>query len=261
MTDPITKKTVLITGSTSGIGLAIAEAFASKGCNIVFNGLERNGPEVAGSIAAQHRIDHLFSAADMLQPAALRALVDQCVHAFGGVDILVNNAGVQHVSAIEDFPENKWDEIIGVNLTSAFHLTKAVWPHMKARRFGRIINIASAHGMSASENKSAYVASKHGLIGLTKAIALEGAPFNITCNAICPGYVKTPLVEKQLPDQMKIHNLSEEEAVRRVILAKHAVKEFVPVGIIAEMVLLVSADSASTITGATFPIDGGWSAQ
>ena len=261
MSQTITKKTVLITGSTSGIGLAIAEAFATKGCNIVFNGLEHNGSEVAASIAAQHDIDHLFSAADMLQPAALRALVDQCVHVFGGVDILVNNAGIQHVCAIENFPESKWDEIISVNLTSAFHLTKAVWPHMKARRFGRIINIASAHGMSASENKSAYVTSKHGLIGLTKAVALEGAPFNITCNAICPGYVKTPLVERQLSDQMKIRNLSEEEVVKKVILAKHAVKEFVPVGTIAEMVLLISAESASTITGATFPIDGGWSAQ
>src|SRR5688500_1375832 len=256
-----TKRTVLITGSTSGIGLGIAVAFAAKGYNIVFNGLERNGADVAGAIAAQHNIDHLCSDANMLRPSALRTLVDQCVRVFGGVDILVNNAGVQHVSAIENFPDDKWDEIIGVNLTSAFHLTKAVWPQMKARRFGRIINIASAHGMSASEYKSAYVASKHGLIGLTKAIALEGAPFNITCNAICPGYVKTPLVEKQLSDQMKIHNLSEDEVVRKVILSKHAIKEFVPVEIIAEMVLLISAESASTITGATFPIDGGWSAQ
>lgn len=256
-----TNRTVLITGSTSGIGLGIAQAFAAKGYNIVFNGLERNGAEIAAAIARQHKIGHLFSDANMLQPSALRTLVDQCVQVFGGVDILVNNAGVQHVSSIENFPESKWDEIIGVNLTSAFHLTKAVWPHMKARRFGRIINIASAHGMSASEYKSAYVASKHGLIGLTKAVALEGAPFNITCNAICPGYVKTPLVEKQLADQMKMHNLSEDEVVRKVILAKHAVKEFVPIETIAEMAVLISAESASTITGATFPIDGGWSAQ
>lgn len=256
-----TNRTVLITGSTSGIGLGIAEAFAAKGYNIVFNGLERNGAEIAATIAGQHKIGYLFSDANMLQPSALRTLVDQCVQVFGGVDILVNNAGVQHVSSIENFPESKWDEIIGVNLTSAFHLTKAVWPHMKARRFGRIINIASAHGMSASEYKSAYVASKHGLIGLTKAVALEGAPFNITCNAICPGYVKTPLVEKQLADQMKMHNLSEDEVVRKVILAKHAVKEFVPIETIAEMAVLISAESASTITGATFPIDGGWSAQ
>lgn len=256
-----TKRTVIITGSTSGIGLGIAVAFAAKGYNIVFNGLEHNGAEIAGSIAAQHKVDHLFSDANMLEPSALRTLVKQCVQVFGGVDILVNNAGVQHVSAIENFPENKWDEIIGVNLTSAFHLIKAVWPHMKDRRFGRIINIASAHGQFASENKSAYVASKHGLIGLTKAAALEGAPFNITCNAVCPGYVKTPLVEKQIPDQMKIHNLSEAEVINRIILTKHAVKEFVPVGIIAEMVLFVSADSASTITGAVFPLDGGWSAQ
>lgn len=256
-----TNRTVLITGSTSGIGLGIAQAFAAKGYNIVFNGLERNGAEIAAAIARQHKIGHLFSDANMLQPSALRTLVDQCVQVFGGVDILVNNAGVQHVSSIENFPESKWDEIIGVNLTSAFHLTKAVWPNMKARRFGRIINIASAHGMSASEYKSAYVASKHGLIGLTKAVALEGAPFNITCNAICPGYVKTPLVEKQLADQMKMHNLSEDEVVRKVILAKHAVKEFVPIETIAEMAVLISAESASTITGATFPIDGGWSAQ
>lgn len=261
MSNTISRKTVLITGSTSGIGLGIAEAFAAKGYNIVFNGLESNGAEVAQSIAAQYKIDHLFSGANMLQPAALRALVHQCVDVFGAVDILVNNAGVQHVSAIENFPESKWDEIIGVNLTSAFHLIKAAWPYMKDRRFGRIINIASVHGLVASEYKSAYVASKHGLIGLTKAIAIEGATFGITCNAICPGYVNTPLVQKQIPDQMKIHNLPEREVISNIILGKHAVKEFVPVDAIADMVLLLSGDRASTITGAIFPIDGGWSAQ
>lgn len=255
------KRTVLITGSTSGIGLSIAKAFAAKGHNIIFNGLERDGAQVAASIAGEYRIDHLFSGANMLQPRALRTLVHQSLEAFGSIDILINNAGVQHVAAIENFPDDKWDEIIGVNLTSAFHLIKAAWPSMKHQRFGRIINIASAHGLFASEFKSAYVASKHGLIGLTKAIALEGAPFNITCNAICPGYVKTPLVEKQIHDQMKANNLPEEEVVSRIILAKHAVKEFVAVETIAEMALLISEDAASTITGATFPIDGGWSAQ
>jgi 3-hydroxybutyrate dehydrogenase len=255
------KKTALITGSTSGIGLGIATAFAGKGCNVVFNGLEKNGAEIASTIAEKFKIEHFFSAANMLEPEALRCVVHECAERFGAIDILVNNAGIQHISAIEDFPEDKWNEIIAINLTAAFHLIKAAWPFMKKQNFGRIVNIASIHGLFASEFKSAYVASKHGLIGLTKTIALEGAPFNITCNAICPGYVKTPLLERQIPDQVKIHKLSESEVINKIILAKQAVKEFVPVEAIAELVMLITAENASTVTGAALPIDGGWSAQ
>ena len=254
-------KTALITGSTSGIGLGIAEAFAEKGYNIIFNGLEENGKEIAQKVAEEHQVDFLFSGANMLQPEALREMVSQGTEKFGSIDVLINNAGIQYVAAIEDFPEEKWNAIIGINLTAAFHLTKAVWPNMKAQKFGRIINIASAHGLFASEFKSAYVAAKHGIVGFTKTAALEGAPFNITANAICPGYVKTPLVEKQIADQAKAHNLPENEVVKKVILAKQAVKDFVPVSTIAELALFLAFENASTLTGAALPVDGGWSAQ
>jgi len=254
-------KTVLITGSTSGIGLGLAEAFAQQGYSIIFNGLEPNGAEIAQEVATNFKIKHLFSGANMLQPEALRQMVKQALETFGAVDILINNAGIQHVAPIEAFPEEKWDAIIGINLTSAFHLIKAVWPQMKAQNFGRIINIASAHGLFASEFKSAYVAAKHGLIGLTKTVALEGAPFGITANAICPGYVKTPLVQKQIADQARAHHLPEEEVEKKVILTKQAIKEFVPVNAIAEMALFLASKNAATLTGATLPIDGGWSAQ
>jgi 3-hydroxybutyrate dehydrogenase len=255
------KKTALITGSTSGIGLGIAKAFAEKGYNIVFNGLEKDGSEIALEIAEKSHVDHIFSVANMLDPQALRELVSECVTHFGSIDILINNAGIQYVSPVENFPEDKWNGIININLNAVFHLTKAVWPHMKEQRFGRIINIASVHGLFASEYKSAYVAAKHGVIGFTKTIALEGAPFNITCNAICPGYVKTPLVEMQISDQAKAHNLSEEEVINKVILKKQALKEFVPIELIADMALFLASDNATAITGAALPIDGGWSAQ
>jgi 3-hydroxybutyrate dehydrogenase len=255
------KKTALITGSTSGIGLSIAKAFAAKGYNLVMNGLEENGAEIASEISQPHKTKYLFSPANMLQLAQLDTLVRQCVEHFGSLDILINNAGIQYVSPIENFPTNKWDEVIAVNLTAPFHLTKAVWPFMKNQHFGRIINISSIHGLVASEFKSAYVASKHGLLGLTKTIALEGAPYNITCNAICPGYVKTPLVEKQIPDQMRNHNLSEWDVISKVMLAKQTVKQFVSADLVAEMALLMASDAASTLTGCALPIDGGWSAQ
>jgi 3-hydroxybutyrate dehydrogenase len=255
------KKTALITGSTSGIGLGIAKAFAERGYNIAFNGLEKNGPEIALGTAKKYLVDHLFSSANMLDPEALRKLVLQCVDHFGSIDVLINNAGIQHVCPIDSFPENKWNDIININLNSVFHLTKAAWPHMKERRFGRIINIASVHGLFASEFKSAYVAAKHGVIGFTKTTALEGAALNITCNAICPGYVKTPMVEMQIADQAKVHNLSKKEVVSQVLLKKQAVKEFVPVEVIAGMALFLASDNAATITGVALPIDGGWSAQ
>lgn len=255
-------KTVLITGSSSGIGLGIAREFAkTKQFNIIFNGLETNGPEIAKQVADEFGIGTMFSNANMLKPEELRKMVDDGITKFGKIDVLVNNAGIQHVSAIDEFPEEKWNAIIAINLTSAFHLTKAVWKGMKERKFGRIINIASAHGLVASEFKSAYVASKHGIVGFTKTIALEGAPFNITCNAICPGYVKTPLVEKQIADQAKTHNIPESEVVSKIMLYKQAVKDFVTVELLGQAAVLMAGESASTLTGVALPIDGGWNAQ
>lgn len=256
------QKTILITGSTSGIGLGIAREFATtKQYNIIFNGLETNGQQIADDIAKEFGIETMFSNANMLKSDELRKMVNDGISKFGKIDVLINNAGIQHVSPIEDFPDEKWNAIIAINLTSAFHLSKAVWPGMKERKFGRIINIASAHGLVASEFKSAYVASKHGIVGLTKTLGLEGAPFNITCNAICPGYVKTPLVEKQIADQAKVHKMSPDEVVSKVMLLKQAVKEFVPVEILGQMALLLASENAKTITGTALPIDGGWNAQ
>lgn len=255
-------KTVLITGSSSGIGLGIAREFAkTKNYNIIFNGLEPNGPEIAESIGKEFGIGVMFSGANMLKPEELRRMVDDGISKFGSIDVLVNNAGIQHVSAIEDFPEDKWNAIIGINLSSAFHLSKAVWKNMKANKFGRIINIASAHGLVASEFKSAYVASKHGIVGFTKTLALEGAPFNITCNAICPGYVKTPLVEKQIADQAKTHNIPESEVISKIMLMKQAVKEFVPVETLGQLAVFLASEGATTMTGTALPVDGGWNAQ
>lgn len=255
-------KTALITGSTSGIGLGIAREFAkTKQYNIIFNGLEPNGQEIADGVGNEFGIQVMFSNANMLKPEELRKLVSDGITKFGKIDVLINNAGIQHVSPIDEFPDEKWNAIIGINLTSAFYLSKAVWPGMKERKFGRIINIASAHGLVASEFKSAYVASKHGIVGFTKTLGLEGAPFNITCNAICPGYVKTPLVEKQIADQAKAHNMSEGDVVNKVMLYKQAVKNFVSLETLGQTALLLAADHASTITGTAIPVDGGWNAQ
>jgi 3-hydroxybutyrate dehydrogenase len=255
-------KTILITGSTSGIGLGIAREFAKTGSyNIIFNGLEPDGKDIAERTGNEYKIATYFNGANMLDPQGLRNMVEEGARKFGSVDILINNAGIQHVAPIDEFPEEKWNSIIGINLSSAFHLSKAVWPAMKKNRWGRIINIASAHGLVASEFKSAYVASKHAILGLTKTLALEGAPHNITCNAICPGYVKTPLVEKQIADQAKAHGLSEEEVVSKVMLQKQAVKEFVKVETLGQLALFLSSDTASTMTGTALPVDGGWNAQ
>jgi 3-hydroxybutyrate dehydrogenase len=255
-------KTVLITGSTGGIGLGIAREFAKAGgYSIIMNGLESNGAGIAAALANEFGLQVIFDNANMLQPQELNNMVNRAIAAFGKIDVLVNNAGIQHVSPIDDFPDDKWEAIIGVNLSAAFYLTKAVWKGMKEQRFGRIINIASAHGLVASEFKAAYVASKHGLVGFTKTIALEGAPFNITANAICPGYVKTKLVDDQIAQQAMAHQLSEADVISKVILAKQAVKEFVPVSIIGQMSVLMAGDNAATFTGSFVPIDGGWTAQ
>ncbi len=254
-------KRATITGSTSGIGLGLAQSFAAKGYNIVFNGLEENGAEISAGLAKEYGIEAFFSPANMLKPEQIREMAAQAEARFGQVDVLINNAGVQHVAPIEEFPEAKWDLIIGVNLSSAFHTSKAVWPGMKKRGFGRIINIASVHGIRASEYKAAYVAAKHGIIGLTKVLALEGAPLGITCNAICPGYVRTPLVEGQISDQARSHGMGKEEVVEKVMLKKQAVKDFVPIELLGEMALLLASEGANTLTGTAQVIDGGWSAQ
>ena len=254
-------KNILITGSTSGIGLGIARAFAAQGYNIAFNGLEPNGAEIAQQVADEFKIGHTFSPANLMQPSAIRDMVAGATAAFGTIDVLVNNAGIQYVAPIDEFPDEKWDAIIAVNLSAAFHVTKAVWPGMKANKFGRIVNIASAHGLRASEFKSAYVAAKHGLVGFTKTMALEGAPYNITCNAICPGYVDTPLVEQQIPQQAKAHNMTEKEVIEKVFLERHAVKEFIPVELLAQTALFLASPQASTITGIAMPVDAGWTAQ
>jgi len=254
-------KTAIITGSTSGIGLGIARSFAAKGYRLAFNGLEENGSAIAEEIAQQFGTQAFFSPANMLHPEQIQELVKETESRFGQVDVLINNAGVQHVAPIEEFPESKWDLILGVNLSSAFHTSKAVWPGMKQRGFGRIINIASAHGLRASPYKSAYVAAKHGIVGLTKTLALEGAAHGITSNAICPGYVKTPLVEGQIADQAKSHGMTEEEVVDNIMLKKHAVKEFVSLELLGDMALFLASEKASTITGTALPIEGGWTAQ
>lgn len=255
-------KTVLITGSTRGIGLGIARQFAkTRRYNIVFNGLDADGREIALEVSQEFGISTMFDGADMQRPGELQNMIDKVTARFGHIDVLVNNAGIQHVSPIEDFSTDMWQKVLDINLTAAFHLTKAVWRGMKESKFGRIINIASAHGLAASEYKSAYIASKHGLVGFTKVLALEGAPFNITANAICPGYVKTPLVDNQITDLAAAHALSEEEAVNDLILKKHAVKEFVPIELLGQLAVLMASEEATTFTGVALPVDGGWTAQ
>ncbi|MCS6820332.1 MAG: 3-hydroxybutyrate dehydrogenase [Microscillaceae bacterium] len=254
-------KNVIITGSTSGIGLGIAREFAKAGYGITFNGLEKNGEEIAAQIAQEFGVKTIFVAANLLKLEEIKQLAEKTFEAFGKVDVLVNNAGVQFVSPVEDFPEDKWRLIMGVNLDATFFLTQAVWKHMKERKFGRVINITSAHGLRASEFKSAYVASKHAVTGLTKVLALEGAEFGITCNAICPGYVKTPLVEGQIKDQAKAHNMSEEEVIQKVMLKKQAIKEFVSVELLGKLALFLASEEANMITGTSIPVEGGWVVQ
>lgn len=254
-------KNAVITGSTSGIGLGIAKSFAKAGCNIVFNGLEVNGPEIAEEIGKEFGVKTVFKNANLMTPEGVQELIDFAYSEMGSIDILVNNAGIQHVSKIEDFPIEKYQAIINLNMNSVFYASRAVFKQMKEQNFGRIINVSSVHGLRASEFKSAYVTAKHGVVGLTKVLALEGAPYNITCNAICPGYVKTPLVEGQIKDQAKTHGMSEDEVVEKVMLKKQAVKSFVPVEKIGEMCVFLAADNATSVSGTTFTLDGGWTAQ
>ncbi len=254
----------VITGSTSGIGLGIAEAFAGAGMNVMMNGFGDADviEETRADLEKRHAgVQVRYNGADMTKPDQIRDLIKETEEAFGQVDVLVNNAGIQFVSPVEDFPDAKWDAIIAINMSSAFHTVKAAFPGMKARGFGRIINVASAHGLVASPFKSAYVTAKHGVIGLTKTIALEGAEFGVTSNAICPGYVKTPLVEKQIPDTAKARGMTEEEVVKKVLLEAQPTKEFVTVEQVGALAVFLCSENAAQITGAAHQIDGGWVAH
>ncbi|MBE0414776.1 3-hydroxybutyrate dehydrogenase [Yoonia sp.] len=257
------RKTAVVTGSSSGIGLGIAQALAAKGMNVVLNGIE---PEVQiepirAGLATEFGVDVIYDRANLMDPAGVVALMTGAEARFGPVDVLVNNAGIQHVAPIEDFPDEKWQAILNLNLSAAFFATKAAVPGMKTRGWGRIINIASAHGLVASPYKSAYVAAKHGLLGLTKTVALEVAENGITVNAICPGYVWTPLVEKQIPETAKARGMTEEEVKRDVLLAAQPTKKFATVGQIGALAAFLATDDAASITGAALPVDGGWTAQ
>lgn len=256
-------KTALVTGSTSGIGLAIARAFAGQGADVVLNGFGK--PEeierTRAGIEAECGVRAHYSGADMTKPAEIEAMVNEAQGKFGSLDILVNNAGIQFVSPIEEFPGEKWEQIIAINLSSAFYAMKAAIPGMKARGWGRIINTASAHSLVASPFKSAYVAAKHGIAGLTKTAALELAPHKITVNCISPGYVWTPLVEAQIPDTMKARGLTKEQVIEDVLLKAQPTKEFVTVDQVAGLAVFLCSDAASQMTGANLTMDGGWTAQ
>lgn len=270
-------KVAVVTGSTSGIGLGIARSLAEAGANVMLNGfgdldeieqirsrLERNCPGVVATATGMERdcgVKAAYSRADMSKPDEIAGMIADTVGTFGRVDILVNNAGIQHVEAIESFPIAKWDAILSINLSSAFHSIRAAVPHMKAQGFGRIINVASAHALVASPFKSAYVAAKHGVLGLTKAVALETAEHGITANAICPGYVLTPLVEKQIPETAKARGLTADQVVRDVLLHAQPTRRFVSIEEIGALAVFLCTPGAASITGAALPIEGGWTAQ
>ncbi len=255
-------KSALVTGSTSGIGLAIARAFAAQGANVTINGFGEKAAieNERAEIEREFKVRALYSPADMSKPAEIVEMIRTSEETLGSLDVLVNNAGVQFVAPIEEFPVEKWDQIISINLSSAFHSIRAAVPGMKARRWGRIINTASAHSLVASPFKAAYVSAKHGLAGLTKTVALELATFGITCNCISPGYVWTPLVEKQIPDTAKARGISEEQVKCDVLLAAQPTKEFVTVDEVAGLAVYLCSDAAKAITGANIPIDGAWTA-
>ena len=253
-------KTALVTGSTSGIGLGVARALAGEGANVVLNGFGDAAAieQARTSIEREFGVRAHYSAADMTDPAAIAAMVAEAEQAFGAVDILVNNAGIQHVAPIEDFPLDKWDRIIAINLSSAFHTMRAAIPGMKAKGWGRIVNIASAHSLVASPYKSAYVAAKHGIAGLTKTAALELATFGITVNAISPGYVWTPLVEAQIPDTMQARKMTKEQVIDEVLLKAQPTKQFVQIDEVAALAVYLCSDAAKGMTGSNVSLDGGW---
>lgn len=256
-------KSALVTGSTSGIGLGIATGLAEAGANVMLNGLGDAAviEKLRADLAARTGVEVLHSFADMTRPQEIESLVRQTETRFGGLDILVNNAGIQFVSPVDQFPGEKWEQIIAINLSSSFYTIKAALPGMKQRNWGRVINIASAHGLVASPFKSAYVAAKHGILGLTKCVALEVVETAITCNAICPGYVRTPLVDGQIADQARVHNKSEADVIRDVILAAQPNKRFVEIPELAALVCFLCSPAAASITGSALPVDGGWTAR
>ena len=256
-------KSVVVTGSTSGIGLGIARSFAAEGANIMLNGLGNvvEIEKLRAGIEVDFKVQAVYSPADMTRPAEISDLIAVAKREFGSVDVLVNNAGIQYVAPVDEFPPEKWDQIIAVNLTAAFHTVRAAVPMMKANGWGRIINIASAHGLIASPFKSAYIAAKHGIVGLTKTVALETAEQGITCNAICPGWVITPLVDKQIDAQAAAHKMPREDVIRKVILERQPTKEFVKIEEVAALAVFLTSDAAASITGASMPIDGGWVAH
>jgi 3-hydroxybutyrate dehydrogenase len=253
----------IVTGSTSGIGLAIARALAKEGANVTINGFGEAADieKERANIEKEFGVTALYSNADMTKPEEIRAMVAEAESKLGSVDILVNNAGVQYVSPIEEFPVDKWNLIIAINLSAAFHAIAAAFPGMKSRKWGRIVSTASAHSLVASPFKAAYVSAKHGIAGLTKTAALEGATFGITVNCISPGYVWTPLVEKQIPDTMKARNLTKEQVINDVLLLAQPTKEFVTADQVASLAVYLCSDAASQITGANLSMDGGWTAE
>jgi 3-hydroxybutyrate dehydrogenase len=256
-------KTALVTGSTSGIGLAYAKALAAEGANLVINGFGEPGAieQERQALEAASGTKAIYSGHDLTRADQIEAMMAQAASAFGGVDILINNAGMQHVAPVEEFPVEKWDLIIALNLNAAFHTTRLAAPYMKSRKWGRIIQTASAHSLTASPFKSAYVTAKHGLAGFTKTVALELATFGVTANCISPGYVWTPLVEKQIPDTMKARGMTREQVMNDVLLAGQPTKQFVTVEQVAAMALFLCRDEAANITGTNISVDGGWTAQ
>jgi 3-hydroxybutyrate dehydrogenase len=256
-------KCAVVTGSTSGIGLGIARALAADGANIMLNGFgdAQEIERLRAALAAEFEVKVVYNGADLTQPAQVKDMIAAAARELGAVDILVNNAGIQYTSRVEEFPDEKWDAVIAINLSSNFHAIKAAIPHMKARSWGRIINIASAHGLVGSVEKSAYVTAKHGVLGLTKVVALENATSGITCNAICPGWVLTPLVQKQIDDRAARESISEHEARRDLLGEKQPSLQFATPEQIGALAVFLCSDAASEIRGAALPVDGGWLAQ
>ena len=256
-------RVAIVTGSTSGIGLGIARALAAEGASIVLNGFGKPG-DIEGAVDGLKYgfgVPVMHSAADMSDAGSIETMIASTLSAWGSVDILVNNAGIQHVAPLESFPPEKWNAILAINLSSAFHTTRLALPGMRANKFGRIINVASAHGLVASPFKSAYVAAKHGMVGLTKVTAIEAAEDGITCNAICPGYVWTPLVEAQIEDQAKSHGIPRESVIRDVLLKNQPNKRFATVEEMGALAVFLASDAAASISGAALPVDGGWTAH